>query len=81
MSADREGRSRSWRDHALVVLVYALLALLLTWPLVTHLRSAVPGPPGDNLEYVWKLWWFKEAITTPGVSPFYNPAIFSLCAV
>lgn len=76
MSADREGTSRSWRDHALVMLVYALLALLMTWPLVTHLRSAVPGPPGDNLEYVWKLWWFKEAITTPGVSPFYNPAIF-----
>ena len=76
MSADRERTSRAWRDHALVVLAYALLALLMTWPLVTHLRSAVPGPPGDNLEYVWKLWWFREAITTPGVSPYFNPDVF-----
>jgi hypothetical protein len=48
----------------------------MTWPLAAHLRTAVLGPPGDNLEYVWKLWWFREALLVRHVSPFFNPDIF-----
>jgi hypothetical protein len=65
-----------WRDHLAVLLGYALLTVVMTWPLVAHLDSAVLGPPGDNLEYVWKVWWFKEALLERGVSPLYVPDVF-----
>jgi hypothetical protein len=35
----------------------------------------VLGWPGDNLEYVWKLWWVHHALST-GQSPFFNPDVY-----
>lgn len=60
----------------LVAAVYALITVVMTWPLAAHLDTAVLGPPGDNLEYVWKMWWFREALVERGVSPFFVPDVF-----
>lgn len=56
--------------------MYALMALVMTWPLALHIGDAVLGPPGDNLEYVWKMWWFKQALLEQRVSPFFVPDVF-----
>ena len=48
----------------------------MTWPLVARFGTAVLGPPGDNLEYVWKLWWFKKALWDQRVSPLFHPGVF-----
>jgi hypothetical protein len=73
--AARSGRVR-WKLHLGVVGLFALLTAIMTWPMVAHFGSAVLGPPGDNLEYVWKMWWFKHALLDLRVSPFYNPNVF-----
>jgi len=52
------------------------LAVGMTLPLAAHLSSGVLGPPGDNFEYLYKLWWFKHALFERGVSPFFNPDVF-----
>lgn len=62
--------------HLLIVALYATLAVLMTWPLAAHMGDAVPGPPGDNLEYAWKLWWFNSALLERHVSPLNNADIF-----
>lgn len=62
--------------HGLVLVTYVLLTAILTWPLVVHFDSAVLGPPGDNLEYVWKMWWFKNALLDNKTSPLFNPHVF-----
>ena len=62
--------------HAIVLAAYASLTAIMTWPLVAHFDSAVLGPPGDNLEYVWKMWWFRHALLDLGVSPLFNPDVF-----
>jgi hypothetical protein len=56
----------------------ALLSILMTYPLVKNLGSQVLGPPapGDNFEYVHKVWWFKHALFDLGVSPFHDPSMF-----
>ena len=41
----------------LVFLSYALLALVLTWPLALGLGSDVPGDLGDSLLNMWILGW------------------------
>jgi len=76
MSARLQEPRRKFLTHVLVVASYALLTAVMTWPLVLHFDSAVLGPPGDNLEYVWKMWWFKHALLERRVSPLYDPDIF-----
>ena len=55
---------------------YALLALLLTWPLAAHLTTAVPGLPGDNWQQYWNVWWVKRALLELHQSPYHTPALF-----
>jgi hypothetical protein len=57
-------------------LFFLLLTLLMTWPLAVILPHGVLGTPGDNLEYCYKLSWFKHAFFDPDASPFFNPDVF-----
>ncbi len=76
-SAETATRGRMpWLTEVGVVCLFVLLTVFWTWPMVARWNSAVLGPPGDNLEYVWKMWWFKEAILTRGATPFFNPDVF-----
>ena len=55
--------------------VATLLAVLLLAPLTPDPARFVPGPPGDNLEYVWKLQWFADALARRQ-SPTFVPHLF-----
>lgn len=55
---------------------YLILTLVMTYPLVAHFTDGVLGTPGDNFEYLYKLWWFKHALFDLGVSPFFNADVF-----
>jgi hypothetical protein len=52
---------------------YAAASILMTWPLATRLRTAVPGISGDNWYYVWLIGWFREAIFELGRNPLFVP--------
>ena len=55
-----EGKQR--RHHLGVLLLYLILALGLTYPLVLQLSSHVPGSATwafDEYTFVWNNWWFK----------------------
>ena len=62
--------------HALALIVFALLAIAWTWPLVRHLHDAVPGDPGDNYSFMWNLWWMRKVLATPGLSYFHTRFLF-----
>jgi len=67
---------RHWQIHISVVLTYALLALVLTWPLVTHLITHVPGNGVDDPPLTWNLWWVRYAILEQGANPFASDHLF-----
>lgn len=48
----------------------------MTWPLPQRLLTQVPGPPWDNLVWLYDFWWFKQALFVQQVSPWVNPNIF-----
>jgi len=48
----------------------------MTWPLITHLAEAIPGPPWDGYIYLWEIWWFKRAIVDLQTSPLWAPEVF-----
>lgn len=62
--------------HVGMLAGFVLLSIILTYPLVKDLGSRVLGWPGDNFEYLYKLWWFKDALFDLKVTPLVDPSIF-----
>ncbi len=53
-----------FRWHLRIPALYLLLTILLLWPLVGHLRSAVPDTISDPLLNTWTLRWVQHALVT-----------------
>jgi hypothetical protein len=52
-----------------VILLYALIAVTMTYPVAFKLSSAVAGAEArDNFQWVWSLWWSKKAWLDLGTS-------------
>jgi len=45
------------------------LAAIATYPLVLHLRTAIPGAD-DAFQFYWNLWWVKRALVVLHVNPY-----------
>ena len=65
------GHSR-WELPAVAALTGGL-ALVLTWPLVVHLGTDLPGWPMDNFAFLYKLWWFRTAVVQQHTWPLFDP--------
>ena len=63
-------RTNRWSSHLLVISAYVLFALALTWPLVAHFSSHVPGNGADDPPLTWNLWWVQHALLQLGTNPF-----------
>ncbi len=60
------------------LLYFAVLAVVLSWPLAQHLGTHVPGAgPGDNLSFLWNFWWARQAFSLPDASLFYTSHLFA----
>ncbi|GAB4530223.1 MAG: interleukin-like EMT inducer domain-containing protein [Anaerolineae bacterium] len=68
--------SAMWRTHLIVLLVYTLLAVLLTWPTVTHAATHLPGDGGDDPAIAWNLWWVKYALLDLRTNPLFSDFMF-----
>jgi hypothetical protein len=54
----------------LALLAYCLVTIVVTYPVAFSLFSAPAGnESGDRFEYVWALWWTKEALLDLHTSP------------
>lgn len=65
--------------HLVVIGLYTLLALGLTWPLVAHLTTHVPGEATwafDESTFVWNMWWLKFSLLNLGQSPLETAYTF-----
>lgn len=69
-------RRIKYRADIFALAAYLLLALLLTYPLVTQLFTHVAGDGSDDPALTWNLWWVPYAIINLGQSPIYTQHIF-----
>ncbi|MFH1085729.1 MAG: hypothetical protein V1772_08210 [Chloroflexota bacterium] len=65
-----------WPTRLLVLLLFVALSLGMTYPLVLHMGRSIPGPPWDNMVWLYDLWWFRHSIVDLGQWPTFNPTIF-----
>lgn len=69
-------RPKSWLPELAVFATITAASLLVTLPLIFNLGSSVLGGHGDNLYFLWELWWFKRALLDLHVSPFVDHELY-----
>lgn len=69
-------QGNTWTHHIVVLILYLVLAILLTWPTVIHLDTHLPGDGGDDPAIAWNLWWVKHALIVLKTSPLYSDFLF-----
>lgn len=77
---DRTGELSAPRPglvHLAVVLAYALLTVVMTWPLPRHAGTAIPGDGFDGWQNYWNLWWLKTALVDRITSPFFTDILYA----
>lgn len=66
---------RPLTKHLIVIAVYALIVVVVTWPLLTDLSGSMIGfIHGDAHETAHHIWWFKHALQT-GQPLFFQPLL------
>jgi hypothetical protein len=80
---ERRVTFKSARPHVLALSGFLLLTLLMTYPLVLNLTTAIPGDGFDGWQNYWNLWWVKTAVLDLHQSPYsttylYYPTGYSL---
>jgi hypothetical protein len=50
------------REVAGAFLVYSLLTVAYFPSVIVHLGSLLVGPPGDNMQHLWDIWWARTAL-------------------
>ncbi|MEW5719118.1 MAG: hypothetical protein AB1817_10855, partial [Chloroflexota bacterium] len=64
------------KSSAIVLAIYLVLALLVTYPLVVQLDTHVPGRGVDDPALAWNLWWVKYSLFNLGANPLSTDYLF-----
>lgn len=67
------------RIHLWALLLYSLLAVAMTWPLVAQITTHVPGSDTwayDEYTFLWNIWYFKHALIDQLSTPLHTDLIF-----
>lgn len=66
-------------EHLVPLVLFSMLSIVLTWPLLLHFGIAAPTEPGETAqdlwEKLWNLWWLSEALRRR-VNPFFTDMLF-----
>ena len=71
-------RSRT-RASWIVLGVFVVLTLILTWPVASFLGSRIPGTATwafDESTFAWNIWYFKHALLDLRTSPLHSGLIW-----
>ncbi len=70
----RRPLSRAWMT-VIVLGGYAILTVVMTWPLALHFADTLPDG-SDGWQEMWGLWWFKKALVDLHTTPFYTNYLY-----
>lgn len=68
-----------WHLHLIVLALYSVLALVLSWPLLAKIAVAVPGVPQwafDESTFLWNTWYLKHALVDNLSTPLHTDLIW-----
>ncbi|UCG23084.1 MAG: glycosyltransferase family 39 protein [Chloroflexota bacterium] len=65
----RRARRRALSRNILVLITYAVLAIVMTWPIAGRLGTHIPGSESDVWVHLWTARWVRDAL-------FGEPSLF-----
>jgi len=71
--------SLSFEKHESVLILFLFLIITVTffYPCLKSFNTSLIGPPGDNMQYYWEMWWAGKTFTGTDNVPFsYSGYIF-----
>jgi hypothetical protein len=71
-------RESSIHFYVLLVLGYAVLGVLFTWPLILQFTTHTPAADesGDQFQTIWFFWWMKKALFVLHQNPYWTNDIY-----
>lgn len=75
-AGSKRGRMGAW---LLPLLVFALVAVLQTWPVAANISTRVPGTATwafDESTFIWNIWNFKHSLLDLHTSPLHSDLIW-----
>ena len=69
-------RQHGRRETVLVLLGYAILTAVMTYPLIRQFGQAIPGDGFDGWQNFWNLWWVRVSLVDQGVNPFFTDMLY-----
>jgi hypothetical protein len=55
---------------------YLVLTFALTYPLIAHFTTHIPGGNVDEGAFLWNIWWMKQALLDLHTNPLFTNYIF-----
>ncbi|MCB0169008.1 MAG: hypothetical protein KDJ97_00530 [Anaerolineae bacterium] len=71
--------SKNLRIHLIVIGLYTVLTIGLTWPVAAHIGTHIPGEATwafDESTFIWNMWWFKFSLLNLAQSPLISTYTF-----
>ncbi|MBF0254812.1 MAG: hypothetical protein HQL11_06805, partial [Candidatus Omnitrophica bacterium] len=68
--------SGRFRDSGAALLLYTLCTLVFFAPVLGRLGSSLIGPPEDNMQFFWFLWYGSKALWDPALSFMHTRMIY-----
>ncbi|MFC2163319.1 hypothetical protein ACFLRF_06515, partial [Candidatus Altiarchaeota archaeon] len=70
-----QGKKLKYGDDLKAAIIFTVIALAMTYPLLLVYTSHVPGDGRDSIKSMWNLWTAKERITRSH-DPYHTDMIF-----
>lgn len=65
-----------YRTHALVLLIYLVISLVMFWQVTINFGSMIINGAGDAYQSLFNLWWVPFSIFTLHQSPYFTYALY-----
>ncbi len=63
-------------QNSIVLLVYSIIAVVMTWPLVSDLSGHILRGRVDEYMFMWGFWWMRYALGTLHTWPFHTDMLY-----
>ena len=63
-------------QNSIVLLLYGIIAVVMTWPLVANLSGQILRGRVDEYMYMWGFWWMRYALGTLHTWPFHTDMLY-----
>ena len=64
------------KEYLPILLIYLAIALVIFWPITTHIASTTVNGAGDLYQNLWNMWWVNYATFTLHTSIYFTPMLY-----